>query len=259
MKKKFLALILGMVMSLPAVGYCDNLYTKMDKASVTIEQSVKEKNVIREAIQKAYDSVVGIIVESLEDDDEGAVGSGVIVREDGYIITNNHVVKRALIDETINKKDNFNICVCLDPESKEDCYAAEVIKRDVVNDLAILKIKKTGLKAIEFADSDSLQRGDTTIAIGNPINLDLFGTVSTGIVSGLNRKIDFDDYVMKPIIQTTAPLSPGNSGGALLNDKGELIGVNALISDPSKYENINFAIPSNTAKEFCGDLLKKGA
>lgn len=172
---------------------------------------------------------------------EGA-GSGVVIREDGYIITAYHVIEDA------NK-----IKVTL---KSGETYDASLIGSDSDNDVAILKIDKTGLTAAVMGDSDSLRVGETAVAIGNPLG-QLGGTVTTGIISALDREIDLGDTIMN-LLQTNAAINPGNSGGALFNSKGELVGITIAKSTGSDVEGLGFAIPINDVKNVINDILTYG-
>ena len=173
---------------------------------------------------------------------QNGLGSGVIVRNDGYILTNNHVVEGASILEVV-----------LSDERKFD---AKVIGKDDRTDLAILKIEATGLVAASLGNSENMEVGDWVIAIGSPFGL--AQTVTAGIVSATNRS----DQGITPydsFIQTDAAINPGNSGGPLLNLHGEVIGINTAIASRSGgYNGICFAVPSNTAKRVLDDLISKG-
>lgn len=184
---------------------------------------------------------------------ESGYGTGIIIREDGYIVTNNHVVA-----------GSNSVKVTL-YDGKE--YPAKVLGTDATTDLAVLKIEATGLKAAALGDSDGLQVGETVVAIGNPLGSDLAGSVTSGIVSALGREISTNGYSQK-YIQTDAAINPGNSGGALVNIKGEVIGINTLKSYLAGYddygvpigtEGIGFAIPINTAKPIVEQLMTTGS
>ncbi len=167
-------------------------------------------------------------------------GSGVIVREDGYILTNNHVVKNASeIKVTLNDKGVFK---------------GKVVGRDSFTDLALIKIDAQGLPVVRFGSSKALRPGDWAIAIGSPLGLD--HTVTLGIVSALGRSLsDLNNNV--ELIQTDAAINPGNSGGPLLNIHGEVIGINTAIR--SDAQNIGFAIPIDSAKDVITQLLAGGS
>ncbi len=172
-----------------------------------------------------------------------SLGSGVIISSDGYIVTNNHVIKNA--DE---------ITVTLPGDDKE--YKAKVVGKDALTDLAVIKINKRGLKAIKIADSSKIKPGDIVFAIGNPFGIG--ETVTQGIVSAVNRNnVGINTY--ENFIQTDAAINPGNSGGALVDSRGALIGINSAIITRSGGNNgIGFAIPSNMMKDVVKKLIEKG-
>ncbi|MRJ02715.1 MAG: DegQ family serine endoprotease [Epsilonproteobacteria bacterium] len=172
-----------------------------------------------------------------------SLGSGVIISSDGYIVTNNHVIKNA--DE---------ITVTLPGSDTE--YKAKVIGKDALTDLAVIKIDKKGLPAIKVADSSKIRPGDVVFAIGNPFGIG--ETVTQGIVSATNRSnVGINTY--ENFIQTDAAINPGNSGGALVDTRGALIGINSAIITRSGGNNgIGFAIPSNMMKEVVTKLIEKG-
>ncbi|MBK8504982.1 MAG: trypsin-like peptidase domain-containing protein [Saprospiraceae bacterium] len=172
-------------------------------------------------------------------------GSGVIVSPDGYVITNHHVVS-----------DGSEIHLTLDDKRE---YEAELIGSDPSTDIALLKIAATDLPFIEFGNSDSVQIGEWVIAIGNPFRLE--STVTAGIVSAKGRNISIleNESSVESFIQTDAVVNQGNSGGALVNTNGELIGINAaIITQSGKYEGYSFAIPSNLAQKVISDLKEFG-
>ncbi len=171
-----------------------------------------------------------------------ALGSGVIVMEDGYILTNNHVVQNT--DE---------IKVLLDDRRE---FTGKVIGTDSHSDLAVIKIKAKGLPAIRIGDSSTLKIGEVVMAVGNPFGLNQ--TITMGIVSAVGRsRVGIADY--ENFIQTDAAINPGNSGGALVNIKGELVGINtAIFSTSGGYMGIGFAIPSNMVKSIMDSIIKSG-
>jgi serine protease Do len=172
-----------------------------------------------------------------------SLGSGVIIAENGYILTNNHVVDGA--DE---------VKVAFGEPRKE--FKAKVIGRDAKVDIAVLKIDATGLPAVTIGDSDKLEVGDTVLAIGNPFGIGL--TVTHGIVSALSRGgLGIEDY--EDFIQTDASINPGNSGGALLDSSGRLIGINtAILSRSGGFNGVGFAIPINQARAIAEQLVETG-
>ncbi len=173
-----------------------------------------------------------------------STGSGVIFSEDGYIITNNHVVERAETIEVVHKKRT---------------YKASLIGADANTDIAVLKIEADGLPAIEIGSSRSLQIGEWVLAVGNPFNLT--STVTAGIVSAKERQINImgGEFPLESFIQTDAPINPGNSGGALVNVNGELVGINtAILSRTGSYTGYGFAVPVDIATKIANDLIRFG-
>lgn len=172
-------------------------------------------------------------------------GSGVIISDDGYIVTNNHVIEDAdKIEVVLN--DNRS-------------YTGTVVGADPSTDLAVVKINEGQLPHLRFADSDKVQVGEWVLAVGNPFNLT--STVTAGIVSAKGRSIGIlaDKYRVESFIQTDAAVNPGNSGGALINTSGELVGVNtAIATRTGSFSGYSFAVPANLAKKVVDDLLKYG-
>jgi len=172
-------------------------------------------------------------------------GSGVILTQDGFIVTNNHVVENAdKITVILNDKRTFE---------------AKLVGRDPNTDIALLKINASNLPFIPFGNSDDLKVGQWVLAIGNPFNLN--STVTAGIVSAKARNIQIiqDTYAIESFIQTDAAVNPGNSGGALVNLKGELVGINtAIASRTGSYSGYSFAIPSSIAKKIVSDIIEFG-
>lgn len=177
--------------------------------------------------------------------ERNASGSGVIITSDGYIVTNNHVVEKAEeIEIVLNDKRT---------------YQAEVVGTDPASDLALLKIDDINLPYVIFTNSDVVKVGEWVLAVGNPFNLK--STVTAGIVSAKGRNINIinDKYAIESFIQTDAAVNPGNSGGALVNVEGELIGINTAISTQTgTFEGYSFAVPSNLVKKVVDDLLEYG-
>ena len=177
-------------------------------------------------------------------------GSGIIMSTDGYIITNAHVVNGAA----------GGIVVVLDNDEE---YEAELVGLDEKTDLAVLKIEANNLTAAEFGNSDELVVGERIVAIGNPTGLNLAGSVTQGIVSGLERSIQVQDETTGTVIemqaiQVDAAINPGNSGGALINKYGQVVGINSSKLSSTQIEGIGFAIPISTAKPIVDDLISYG-
>lgn len=174
-----------------------------------------------------------------------SMGSGMIVDPNGYILTNAHVIGDGEYDK---------ISVSLIDGSTTE---GKVLWYDTTLDLAVVKVDKTGLPAVELGDSDELMVGEPTVAIGNPMTLDLERTVTQGVVSGLNRSITFDNgTTIKPLIQTDASINSGNSGGPLFNAEGQVIGINT--AKMTSAEGLGFAIPINTAKSILEQIIGGG-
>jgi serine protease Do len=172
-------------------------------------------------------------------------GSGVIISTDGFIVTNNHVVQDAnYIYVTLNDKRT---------------YEAELVGRDPTTDIALLKVDETSLPYIDYGNSDEIQIGEWVLAVGNPFNLT--STVTAGIVSAKARNINIlaQQFAIESFIQTDAAVNPGNSGGALVNNKGELLGINtAIASRTGSYVGYSFAVPVNIVKKIVSDLIEFG-
>lgn len=183
-----------------------------------------------------------------------ASGSGIIISEDGYIVTNNHVVDSSSSNSSYsyyNLSDATSVKVKL--YGSDELYDAKIVGKDSQTDLAVLKIDKNGLTAAEFADSDKATVGEFAMAVGSPLGLDT--TVTTGIISAVNREVESDGttYVC---IQTDAAINSGNSGGALVNADGKVIGINTLKLSGSGVEGIGFAIPINSTLDVIDDLIE---
>jgi len=174
---------------------------------------------------------------------EQGSGSGIIISSDGYIVTNNHVVEGAT-----------ELTVILNDTTE---YTAELIGRDEKTDLAVIKINKTELPAATLGDSTTAVAGELAVAIGNPLGQELAGSVTSGVVSAVNRKLKIDNKALT-LIQTDAAINPGNSGGALVNQYGEVIGINTVKLSSSSVEGIGFAIAISEAKPIIDNLMKNG-
>jgi len=186
----------------------------------------------------------------------GAEGSGVIFSQDGYIITNNHVVSDSStgVDVPVDK-----VTVTFATGEK---LPARIVGRDPLTDLAVIKVEKTGLPVAQFIDRFSLVKvGQYAVAIGSPLGLK--NSVTLGIISGLSREIDTtgtEQFALIDLIQTDAAISPGNSGGALVDAQGRVIGINVAYLPPGQTgaQNLGFAIPSDLAKDVANEIIKTG-
>ena len=174
---------------------------------------------------------------------EQGVGSGVIFRADGYIVTNNHVIAGAK-EIIVSLADGRSV-------------SGELIGTDEITDLAVVKIDADNLTAAAFGDSDDIMVGEPAIAIGNPLGLEFQGSVTAGVISALNRTLNLNDRQFK-LIQTDAAINPGNSGGALVNADGLVIGINSAKLAANGVEGMGFAIPINTVRDIVAELMEKG-
>ena len=210
---------------------------------------------------KVKPSIVGITVEfsvnSIFYNSSGtakASGSGIIISEDGYILTNNHIVSSTSESNNafyeVGKANKVTVKLYNDDTE----YEAQIIGTDSQTDLAVIKIDKTGLTPAELGDSDSVQVGEFAMAIGNPLGLD--NSVTAGIVSAVNREVTDSDGNKYLAIQTDAAINAGNSGGALVNSQGQVIGVNTLKLSGEDVEGVGFAIPINSTKEIYEQLIQ---
>ena len=176
-----------------------------------------------------------------------STGTGVILTQDGYIVTNAHVVDSAL-----------SVRVQL---TDDRTLSAEIVGSDEISDLAVLRIDTNDLIPAQFGDSSNLRIGDTVVAIGDPLGVEFRGTYTNGIISGIDRDVDVDGRTMT-LIQTNAALNSGNSGGPLINCYGQVIGINTMkigaFTDSAGVEGIGFAIPSATVKEIVDQLITQG-
>lgn len=260
MSKKFLFLIFMFIFSL-FVGVGISIFLLRDPISQTLSQTfsiflpkkptenptvnnvtINEDNFVVEVIEQYGDAVVSInYIDDVFSEYSEAIGSGVVVTSDGLIVTNKHVVE----DENIGYEVIFQ---------NGEKYPVEIIVRDKVNDLALIKINAKDKKTVRISTGDSdLKLGQKVIAVGNALGFS--NSVSLGIISGLKREIELDGKVIKNLIQTDAAINMGNSGGALFNSVGDLIGINTARTDYA--DNIGFAIPASLVTELV-EKYKKG-
>lgn len=231
----------------------DKLSSKSNgnKQDIVVNEGTKSENIYHAVTDKAMPSVVGITTTTIDTNNIFAipqqsqgVGTGFIVDSKGYILTNSHVVSDG-------KASDVNVLFNDGSTSK-----GKVLWNDPTIDLAIVKVDKTGLPVADLGNSDSVRTGDLAVAIGNPLGLEFQKSVTQGIISGLDRSIQTEQSNMTGLIQTDASINPGNSGGPLLNDKGEVIGINT--AKASGAEGLGFAIPINTAKPIVEQIIKDG-
>lgn len=232
----------------------DNINTKLISLSGFSDTSVA-------VAQKVKPSIVGISVEysvnsifNRGSTSAKAEGSGVIISTDGYILTNNHVVNSSSSSSSsyyeIEKANKVTVKLYNDDTE----YEAKIIGTDEQTDLAVIKIEKTDLTAAELGDSNSVQVGEFCMAVGNALGLG--DSVTSGIVSAVNREVTDSDNNKYTAIQTDAAINSGNSGGALVNSKGQVIGINTLKIAGNGVEGIGFAIPINSTKDIYEQLIQ---
>lgn len=231
--------------NLAQTDYPDFTYAAESAVDAVVYVKVTVKDVRRSAPSSLFDFFFGYEGAPQERERMGS-GSGVIIREDGYIVTNNHVIDGASkIEVTLNNNKT---------------YEAQLVGTDPATDVALIKIDAQGLPVVPFGDSDKLRLGEWVIAIGSPY--DLRSTITAGIVSAKGRSMpNYDgEFKIESFIQTDAAVNPGNSGGALVDKSGQLVGVNtAIISQTGSYAGYSFAVPSNIVKKIVNDLIDFGS
>lgn len=222
----------------------------------------KSDSPVTAIVEKVSPSIVGVKVTATVQDFffgesvGGGEGSGIILREDGYILTNNHVIEAAASSSSSGGGRSSSKIEVILPNQMDKPYTATIVGRDSKTDLAVLKIEATGLPVAELGDSDQIKVGELSVAIGNPGGLEYMGSVTVGIISGLNRTVPIADEKELKLIQTDAAINPGNSGGALINSQGQVIGVNSIKFAAQDFEGMGFAIPINKVKEVTDSLIE---
>lgn len=225
-----------------SAGYAD--FT--NAAEKSIHAVVHIKTVSAQINNLAYDPFAELFGQRRQQNYvQESSGSGVIISEDGYIVTNNHVIAGAdKIEVTLNDRRS---------------YEAELVGTDASTDVALLRIKEKGLPFLNYGNSDAVRIGEWALAVGNPFNLN--STVTAGIISakGRNNILDVSKRPIESFIQTDAAVNPGNSGGALVNTNGDLIGINtAIASNNGAYQGYSFAVPVNIVKKIVSDMVEFG-
>ncbi len=216
------------------------------------------------AANKILPSIVGIKVEytvssnfsiygmGTAKSEASASGSGIIISDDGYILTNNHIVATSSSESYYQVSDANKVTVTLYNDDTE--YEAKIVGKDEQTDLAVIKIEKTGLSKAEFADSDSIKVGEFAMAVGNPLGMQ--SSITCGVVSAVNREVTDSDGKKFTLIQTDAAINSGNSGGALVNGEGKVIGINTLKLSGTGIEGMGFAIPINSTTDITSQLIQ---
>ena len=264
-------LVLGTCFGIPSIR--NNLLdTNSNKSSISTSTSATSGQINTTQIsladysgtgiavaQKVLPSIVGIKVEykvnsifMMQQGTASAEGSGIIISEDGYIVTNNHVINSSSTSSYYEIGEATKVSVYLYNDTTE--YEAKVVGTDETTDLAVIKIDKTGLTAAELGDSSSVQVGEFSMAIGNPLGMQ--SSVTSGVISALNRDVTDSDGKTFTLIQTDAAINSGNSGGALVNSQGQVIGINTLKVSATGVEGMGFAIPINSAKPIFEQLIQ---
>ena len=257
-------LVLGTCFGIPSIK--DSLFGSSKSPSVNITSGpsgtaislTDYSDTATNVAEKILPSIVGIQIQYSVTSFFGgtssatATGSGIIISEDGYILTNNHVVSSSSTSSYYQVSEAQKVTVSL--YGSDETYDATIVGTDAQTDLAIIKIEATGLTAAELGDSDSVKVGEFVMAVGSPLGLS--SSVTTGIVSAINRKVTDDDGNTYLAIQTDAAINSGNSGGALVNAEGKVIGINTLKLSGTGVEGIGFAIPINSTISVYQQLIQ---
>ena len=247
----FIAGLVGAIFGASSSGSLFGHSINLSQVSSSVE---RPPGSVADIAQRVLPSVVSI---SAEGDTGGATGTGFVIESSGYILTNNHVIA-----EAVTSKGRIEVIL-----NSGEKLVAELVGRDSSYDLAVLKVKKVGLTALQFGDSDKVAVGDSVIAIGSPLGLT--GTVTLGIISAKDRAVTAGDTPgdnsFINALQTDAAINPGNSGGPLVDSTGAVIGINSAIATLSQLGNsqsgsigLGFAIPINQARKTADQLIKNG-
>ena len=267
------SLVLGVCFGVPSIkeklldNYTTNSSSSNGSSNNGYVQQTSLQNYSDTAVysaNKVLPSIVGIKVEynvnslismfgrQTQSSTATATGSGIIISEDGYILTNNHIVATSSSESYYEVSDATKVTVTLFNDETE--YEAKIIGKDEQTDLAVIKIEKTGLSKAEFADSDSIKVGEFAMAVGNPLGMQ--SSVTCGVVSAVNREVTDTDGKTFKLIQTDAAINSGNSGGALVNSEGKVIGINTLKLSGTGIEGMGFAIPINSTTDITSQLIQ---
>ena len=246
------------------VNFASNSKNNVDfivKSSDFLNLSLPKGSPVTQIARKVGPSIVGIRMTTadsrndffgLGNNQSESEGSGIIIRQDGTIMTNYHVVENA--DPKNGLVESTTLEVFL-PDKRQ--VKAKFIGGDKENDLAVIKISLSNLPVAELGNSSKLEVGESVVAIGNPLGMEFAGSVTVGVVSALNRSVTTGDKILS-LIQTDAAINPGNSGGALVNSMGQIIGINSIKISREGVEGLGFAIPINTAKPIVEQLRMFG-
>jgi serine protease Do len=264
------SVVIGACFGIPSIR--DNLLGKtIDSSSNTINSGYVTQTSLSNysdtavyAANKILPSIVGIKVEynvssmisifgnQSQTSTATASGSGIIISEDGYILTNNHIVSTSSSESYYEVSEATKVTVTLFNDETE--YEAKIVGMDDQTDLAVIKIDKTGLSKAEFADSDNIKVGEFAMAVGNPLGMQ--SSITCGVISAVNREVTDSDGKKFTLIQTDAAINSGNSGGALVNSEGKVIGINTLKLSGTGIEGMGFAIPINSTTDITSQLIQ---
>lgn len=203
-------------------------------------------------VEYSVNSMMSIFGRQTQPSTATATGSGIIISDDGYILTNNHIVATSSEESYYEVSDATKVTVTLFNDETE--YEAKIIGKDEQTDLAVIKIEKSGLSKAEFADSDSIKVGEFAMAVGNPLGMQ--SSITCGVISAVNREVTDTDGKKFTLIQTDAAINSGNSGGALVNSEGKVIGINTLKLSGTGIEGMGFAIPINSTTDITSQLIQ---
>lgn len=266
------SLTLGVATNVPAIKekvFGNTSTNKIFQSETTTQNSdlISLKNYSDTAVsvaEKVLPSIVGIEVEyqvnsifSRNPQTSTASGSGIIISEDGYILTNNHIVSTSTSSTSstfyqVSDATKVNVYMHNDTNPIE----AKIVGKDAQTDLAVIKIDKSNLPAATLGNSDSIKVGEFAMAVGNPLGMQ--SSITCGVISALNRELTDSDGTLYKLIQTDAAINSGNSGGALVNSKGEVIGINTLKLSGTGIEGMGFAIPISSTTNIYEQLIEDG-
>ena len=267
------SVVIGTCFGIPSIR--DNLLGKIIDSSSNSSNTVNSGYVTQTSLSNYSDtavyaankilpSIVGIKVEynvnsmismfgiQSQTSTATASGSGIIISEDGYILTNNHIVSTSSSESYYEVSEATKVTVTLFNDKTE--YEAKIVGMDDQTDLAVIKIDKTGLSKAEFADSDNIKVGEFAMAVGNPLGMQ--SSITCGVISAVNREVTDSDGKKFTLIQTDAAINSGNSGGALVNSEGKVIGINTLKLSGTGIEGMGFTIPINSTTDITSQLIQ---
>ena len=209
-------------------------------------------------VQYSVNSMLSMFGSRSQSQTATATGSGIIISEDGYILTNNHIVSTSSSSSNSSSSNYYSVSeaekVTVTLFNDDKTYDAKIVGTDEQTDLAVIKIEKTDLPKAEFADSDNIKVGEFAMAVGNPLGMQ--SSITCGVVSAVNSKITDSDGKEFTLIQTDAAINAGNSGGALVNSQGQVIGINTLKLQGTGIEGMGFAIPINSTTDITSQLIQ---